>query len=179
MTRFNHQQIKRICQAAGIKDTLKFNDFKISGELALAVLLVHHSFPRRLYDMVDIFGIYETNLSRVCNGISHLLFHKFRRGIEFDERHFSKENLSRFSEALVKKGAILDCVVGFIDGTMQQTCRPGDAEIQNVVYNRLKHIHCLKLQAISTPDGITSSLCGPYHGSHNDQRMFNTTEMIT
>ena len=118
MTHFNHQQIKRICQDAGIKDTVKFNDFKISEELALAVLLARLSFPRSLYDTIDIFGICKTNLSKICNSMSHLLFHKLRRGLEFDERHFSKENLSNFSEALVKKGAMLDCVVGFIDGIM-------------------------------------------------------------
>jgi hypothetical protein len=69
----------------------------------------------------------------VVNGTSKLLFEKFSRGIEFDERQFSKENLERFSQAVFEKGAIIPNIVGFIDGIMQQTCRPKDNEIQKLV----------------------------------------------
>jgi hypothetical protein len=133
MTRFTHEEITRICNATSIGYRLQFNDFKVSGELALAILLTHLSFPRKLHDMSCIFRISTENVSRVVNGTSKLLFEKFSRGIEFDERQFSKENLERFSQAVFEKGATIPNIVGFIDGTMQQTCRPKDNEIQKLV----------------------------------------------
>ncbi|KAI8076986.1 hypothetical protein BDF21DRAFT_421760 [Thamnidium elegans] len=48
---------------------------------------------------------------------------KFKSGLEFDERQFSKENLHRFSKAIFEKGVYYSNIVGFIDGTMLQTYR--------------------------------------------------------
>lgn len=107
--------------------------------------------------------------------MAKLLFHKFQRGIEFDERQFSKENLERFDRAIQNKGAILKNVVGFIDGTMQQVCRPDKRDDQKVAYNGWKHMHYLKYQAITTPDGIISSLFGPFAGSQNGKGIFKTS----
>ncbi|KAI8889179.1 hypothetical protein K501DRAFT_171484, partial [Backusella circina FSU 941] len=58
-----------------------------------------------------------------------VVFEKFKTRIEFDERQFSIKNLERFSKAITEKGAYLSNVIGFIDRTMQKTCRPKDANI--------------------------------------------------
>lgn len=178
MCRFTYTEIERITTAIGLEPVLKFNDLKVTREFAMAVLLCRSSFPRRLVDMVDIFGMSDDNIGRTANRLSDLLLEKFRSGLEFDERQFSKENLKRFSEAIFKRGAFYSNVVGFIDGTMEQTCRPKDGKKQEKVYNGWKHMHCLKFQGVCTPDGITSSLYGPYTGSRNDRGMLTRSQLI-
>lgn len=99
---------------------------------------------------------------------------KTKNGLQFDEKQFSKENCERFAAAIYERGAYYSHIVGFIDGTMQQICRPtGEPIIQENMYNGWKHMHCNKFQAITTPDGMTMSLCGPYVGRRNDRGMLN------
>jgi hypothetical protein len=98
-----------------------------------------------------MFRISTENVSRVVNGTSKLLFEKFNRGIEFDERQFLKENLERFSQAVFEKEAILPYIVGFIDGTIQQTCRPMDG---NTYIALVIAIHCFVTSPWATPRGL-------------------------
>ncbi|KAI8885751.1 hypothetical protein K501DRAFT_270515 [Backusella circina FSU 941] len=140
----------------------------VTRELSLAILLHRLSFPRRNIIMQYTFGIRKDNISRIVNGMSKILYEKFKTGIASDERQFSKENLEKISNAIVEKGACLSHIIRFIDGTMQQILCPKDTDIQKLEYNGWKHILCVKFQAISTPDGSTSSVCEPYNGSNND-----------
>ncbi|KAI8635855.1 hypothetical protein BD408DRAFT_307764, partial [Parasitella parasitica] len=116
------------------------------------------AFPRRLVDISKYFGVSECNVSRILNGISKIIIEKIKYGLEFDERQFSKENCERFSKAIFDRGAYYSHIVGFIDVTMRQICRPTGNLVQENMYNGWKHIHCNKFQPTSTPDGITTSL---------------------
>ena len=176
--RFTYPQIERICEAIGLEPILSFGSVKVKREFALGLLLYRLAFPCRLFDMVSKFGMSKSNIGTVISRISDLLYKKFKWGLQFDERQFSRENCERFSKAIADKGAYYEHIVGFIDGTMQQICRPKDSEQQRVFYNGWKHIHCLKYQAINTPDGITSSLFGPYGGSSNDRGMLNESQLM-
>lgn len=179
-TRFTQAEITRICDIIGFDSHLMFNSLRVSRELALAILLNRLSFPQKNKDMgEDIFGMSEDNIGRVVNGIAKLLIAKFKTGLEFDERQISKENCERFSKAIFDRGAFLSHVVGFIDETIQQICRPKDNEVQNLFYNEWKHIHCVKFKTISTPDGITSSVFEPYNASNNDQGMVNSSGTLS
>lgn len=177
LCRFTLDELRRICSLIKLDNVLRFGSLSVKGVLAFAMVLHRYSFPRRLIDMAKTFGMCFENVSRVVSGLSKALFLKFKYGIEFDERQFSLENCERFAKAIYRKGAIFPNIVGFLDGTMQQTCRPTDAEKQVLVYNGWKHMHCLKYQAISTPDGITSSIFGPYDGSTNDPGMLNRSNL--
>jgi hypothetical protein len=62
---------------------------------------------------------------------------------------------------------------GFVDGTFRGFCRPaGSDEAQRAVYNGHKRQHGQQWQAIVTPDGLASSLCGPFLGTANDWMMW-------
>jgi hypothetical protein len=179
MTRFTYNEIVSICNAIGLEGSLSFKGICITHELSLAILLNCLSFPRRHIDMQYTFGLHKNNISKIVNGLSKLLYEKFKAGIEFDERQFSKENLERFSKTIFEKGAYLPNIIGFIDGKMQQTRRPKDTDTHKLAYNGWKHIHCITFQAISTPDGITSSLCEPYNGNNNCPETFNSSLMLS
>ncbi|KAI8641964.1 hypothetical protein BD408DRAFT_316204, partial [Parasitella parasitica] len=83
------------------------------------------------------------------------------------ESDFQKQ----FSKAIFEREAYYSHIVGFIDGIMQHICRPTGNTAQKNMYNDWKHIHCNKLQATSTTDGITTSLCGPYVKRRNYRGM--------
>jgi hypothetical protein len=74
------------------------------------------------------------------------------------------------------------CVFGFIDNTMNSTCRPGggpardgtnaprnDPLIQRAFYNGWKKLHSLKWQTVDLPNGMNFHAWGPCSGRHNDQ----------
>jgi hypothetical protein len=58
----------------------------------------------------------------------------------------------------------LDCIVGFVDGTVRAICRP--RENQRDVYNGHYRQHAIKFQSIATPDGLIRVLNGPYCGRY-------------
>lgn len=73
-------------------------------------------------------------------------------------------------------------VFGFIDNTMNSTCRPGggpardgtnaprnDPLIQRAFYNGWKKLHSLKWQTVDLPNGMNFHAWGPCSGRHNDQ----------
>jgi hypothetical protein len=57
---------------------------------------------------------------------------------------------------------------GFVDGTFRGFCRPMGDAAQRAAYNGHKRSHGQQWQAIVTPDGLVSSLIGPYLGPIND-----------
>ena len=63
--------------------------------------------------------------------------------------------------------------MGLLDGTFVELARPGDGQIfdQQELYNGHKTAHSLMYQAVSTPDGLISSLVGPFEGRINDMNM--------
>ena len=67
-------------------------------------------------------------------------------------------------------------VVGFIDGTVREICRP--TKLQGPLYSGKDRIHSLKYQAINTPDGIIRHLAGPYPGSRHDQFMLRESGIL-
>lgn len=61
---------------------------------------------------------------------------------------------------------------GFVDGTFRGFCRPSDQERQRAAYSGHSRTHGLKFQAVVTPDGLVSSLGGPFLGPVNDWAMW-------
>ncbi|OAD68488.1 hypothetical protein PHYBLDRAFT_188753 [Phycomyces blakesleeanus NRRL 1555(-)] len=141
------------------------------------MLLNRYSFSRRVGDMSILFGMSESNVSVVCRGFESIVMNRIKWGFQFNTKQFRPENLEGLASAIYDKGAELPNIVGFIDGTMQAIARPSqDHEVQKVFYNGWKHLHALKYQSIVTPDGITSSLLGPYVGSRHDQYIYTMSK---
>lgn len=74
--------------------------------------------------------------------------------------------LHTFAHAIHAAGAPLDNCWGFIDGTARPICRP--RRDQRLFYSGHKRVHCLKFQAVTTPDGIIAHLHGPVEGRRHD-----------
>ncbi|KAJ8914165.1 hypothetical protein NQ315_016244 [Exocentrus adspersus] len=82
----------------------------------------------------------------------------------------NEEKLRQYSEAIHLKGAPMDNVWGFIDGTIRPICRPTINQRQ--YYSGHKRVHCVKYQSLLCPDGIVVSLKGAYPGARHDAGMF-------
>ena len=79
--------------------------------------------------------------------------------------------VKKCANAIFRKGGLLPCCIGFIDGTVRGIARPHN-RLQKVVYNGHKRKHAIKFQSIVAPDGIIIHLFGPEAGSRHDAYVF-------
>lgn len=89
----------------------------------------------------------------------------------FDVERLTPERLVTFTIAIQNRGAPLETCFGFIDCTLREIARPIYG--QEAVYNGWKRKHCLKYQAVVTPDGIIIHLYGPVEGTKHDALVWN------
>jgi hypothetical protein len=79
--------------------------------------------------------------------------------------------LLEFGEATgLRTGLGGNSIWGFIDGTFRPFCRPSNE--QGYHYSGQKKRHGLKFQGIVTPDGLISSMDGPWLARFNDWRIY-------
>ena len=95
--------------------------------------------------------------------------------VAWDEARLTYEQLARYATVCKKAGTGRD-IWGFIDGTATEVGRP-DEDLQRAYYSGHKKKHCLQHQAIVTPDGLVTSLMGPFLGKTNDWSIVKETKM--
>jgi hypothetical protein len=116
--------------------------------------------------------------------------------------YYWSEYFESFAEAIRQKLNTLNCpqpsptegggfcILGFIDNTAVQTCRPGggpktdgpgaqrnDANIQRAFYNGWKKNHGIKFQTVDAPNGMTIDIWGPSSIRHNDIETYNMSDI--
>ncbi|OWZ16988.1 hypothetical protein PHMEG_0009132 [Phytophthora megakarya] len=86
------------------------------------------------------------------------------------QRNFDlfSSRLTIYSEAIHDKDAEIDCVWGFVDGTVRGICRPTGQISQRSMYNGHKRKHAIKFQIVVTPVGMITYLYGPSEGRRHD-----------
>ncbi|OWZ21783.1 hypothetical protein PHMEG_0003613 [Phytophthora megakarya] len=150
---------------------------------ALSILLYRLSYPKRLYDMMQLFGRSTGQLSRI---IQHMVLYLYRRfeSIIYFQRRVCTERIHRYAEAVRMKGAPMSSVFGFIDGTKNAVCRPSsrpgtNENLQRQVYSGHKRVHCLNYQAVVTPDGLAIHFWGgPIEGRRHDITLLNESKLL-
>ena len=131
------------------------------------MVLSRLAYPCRYFDMIPRFGKAVPQLSMIFNltmdfidgNWGHLLRNT-------NQPWLSPGNLMLFANAIHMRGAALDNVWGFINGTVRACCRPQVA--QRLLYNGHKRHHALKYQVVSTPNGLVANLYGPVEGKRHD-----------
>ena len=104
----------------------------------------------------------------LCQRVSSLLF--------WDSRSLTLDKISKYADA-VEQVVGGRGVWGWIDGTMRPFCHPG--ENQAAYYSGHKKSDGFQFQSIMTPDGIMSSLDGPYTGPCGNWKMWNDSRIET
>ncbi|RPB02912.1 hypothetical protein L873DRAFT_1826546 [Choiromyces venosus 120613-1] len=89
--------------------------------------------------------------------------------------HHLKDCIKVFGCSRTCLSVIFNDIVGFVDGTMQPFCRPG--ENKKTYYSGYKKTHAFKFQSIVTPDGLLSSLVGPFPGPIGDWMIWEASSI--
>ena len=84
--------------------------------------------------------------------------------------------LEQYSQTIHNSGAPLQNCWGFVDGTLVNTCRPG--EIQRLLFNGRKRVHAVKFQSVVTPNGLIANLFGPIEGRKHDAAMLRQFNLL-
>ena len=102
-----------------------YNDLTVNTTEALCVVLNRLAYPCRYVDMVPIFGRSIPQLSMIFNQTVDLIDsnhgHRLR---DMNQNWLNPQSLRAFADSVHTKGAALDNVRGFLDGTVRPCCRP-------------------------------------------------------
>lgn len=136
--------------------------------MGLCMLLRRLSYPNRLSDIEPLFGLSSPYISTICNHVMRLIVQN-KGNLLFDLNNIhwlTEQRLNLYAKSIVSKGSPIHNCWGFIDGTPRAICRP--AQDQQEYFSGHKRFHCLKYQSVVCPDGIITSLLGPFKGNRHD-----------
>lgn len=176
--RFKKQDIPRLKNVLQIPDQITcYNDVVCDGTEALCILLRRLAYPTRFSDMIPKFGRAVPQLCMIFNEMIFRIDDDWRRLLEnLNQPWLQSDKLELFTRAVHNKGAPLDNVWGFIDGTVRACCRP--RELQRTIYNGHKRYHGLKYQSVVTPSGMIANLFGPIEGKRHDSAMLALSGLL-
>ena len=144
------------------------NGIKWKGSEGLALLLRRLAYPNRLVDLVPYFGRHVTELSVMFNTMVNEIYQLHKHRVSSVNQSWI--DFESYARAIHDKGACLDNIWGFLDGTQLRICRPSDG--QESVYNGHKRQHSLKFQSVMLPCGIIGHFSGPIEGRRHDSAMY-------
>lgn len=126
-------------------------------------------WPNRFTEAMPLFRSPASTLSTFFNLVIVMIHRRWKHLLLWDHVRLTPELLTRCTEAVQEKGCLLRETFGFIDGTAMRICRP--MRDQEEFYSGHKKYHCIKFQAITTPDSMIVHVGGPFIGRHNDAGM--------
>ena len=183
MFRFCRDDIPRLVRALRVPAEMTTrNRTRIDGEEALLIFLHRMRYPNRLCDEKMFFGRPVGAISEIAEMMrvylddiaANLL-------LEFDHERLMPL-MPVFAAAVHAKGAPLENIWGFVDGTFRWFCRPSiggyRGEAQRAQYSGHARGHGNNHQGVETPDGILVEMHGPHAGRHNDLRSLRESRLL-
>lgn len=96
-----------------------------------------------------------------------------------DLRRWADADCFGFAQAIHNRTQASPRVIGFLDGTFIQVCRPGGPYAhQRQLWSRYYKAHGYKFQSVMLPNGIMSSLHGPVAGRFSDSTMLARSSVL-
>ncbi|ETM30501.1 hypothetical protein L914_21822 [Phytophthora nicotianae] len=99
--------------------------------------------------------------------------------------HIVAARINDYCAVISAKGAPMDGIFGFPDGTKLGICRPSPRpggvrgeNLQRHCYSGHKRCHCLNYQAVTAPDGLCIHFWGPMEGRRHDTTMLPTLKSL-
>jgi hypothetical protein len=131
-------------------------------------------------------GSGKDRLCEIMHTASDMLLGAHGHLLNFNPAYFGNR-LPVYAQAIGALCCMDDCI-GFVDGTLRFTCRPGphwsklppglsQYNLQRSAYSGHKRHHGIKFQACTFPDGIMC-LDGPYEGRGNDRYMWTASGWV-
>ena len=161
----------------GNKSSIKCeNRYTTHFETGMIVLLYRMSRPWRLRpDMEQSLYMRKSKLSSIVHTFSAALY-KFATPF-LNGALLWHHRMPYYAQLIEQKtNGLMDCVWGFIDGTIRKTARP--IYHQRSVYTRFKKCHGVKFQSVTVPDGFIAYLRGPWPAQTHDARMLRESQLM-
>lgn len=175
--RFQKEDILKLKDLLEIPDEVQVTPLlSVHGLEALCIFLCRMSYPNRLKDLESFFGRSYSSISSIFNHMMNYFYEKFKHLVHWDSGRLTTAKLQEYAAAIHAKGLPLDNVIGFIDGTFRETCRP--SKNQKVAYSGHKRSHGLKYQSIQAPDVIILNMFGPVAGRNHDCYILSESKIL-
>ena len=173
--RFERYQIEQIIRDLNLPEFIISDDRDRSPTFHVFCLLcAKYAYPIRFCQLIREFHKSASAMSRLIKTLRKLLYSRFSHRLRQPPPLDAEQCACFASKCRSKCGHPI--VVGFIDGTVREICRP--TKLQGPMYSGKDRIHSLKYQAINSPDGIIRHLAGPYPGSRHDQFMLRESGIL-
>ncbi|ETP27737.1 hypothetical protein F442_22983, partial [Phytophthora nicotianae P10297] len=151
---------------------------------ALCIMLRRLATPMRYYDMLQVFGSSRGRLSRIFLHMIDYVHDTFSDKL-YMPTHIVAARINDYCAVISAKGAPMDGIFGFPDGTKLGICRPSPRpggvrgeNLQRHCYSGHKRCHCLNYQAVTAPDGLCIHFWGPMEGRRHDTTMLRESKLI-
>jgi nuclease HARBI1 len=179
--RFSVSELLTIVELLGLGSDTNFRTsrchYRFTGIEGLCIVLRKLAFPARWNDTVCLFGRSKSALSEIFNCVIRILVDEWQHLFTtFPDGDGFSNRVLMFMQACIRLGSPLQSVIGFIDGTLRQICRP--IWFQNLFYNGKDGVHGLKYLGLSCPDGIMYLLFGPFLGPDHDGYLQANSELV-
>lgn len=159
-------EIRQLAMLFRLENVLWSSRVRPTPWIALCVVCARLAFPGRWLLLADMFGRSIAWLSTVFTDTVLFLYESYSEMLQWHPR-LTYEKLQEFAVAIERVGGAQG-VWGFIDGTFRPHQRLQGQDAQHLVFSGHKRAHRINYQAIVTPDGLISSLTGPWPGPVND-----------
>ena len=142
------------------------NRYTTHFETGMIVLLYRMSWPWRLQpEMEQSLKMRKSKLSSIIHTFSAAVY-KFATPF-LNGAILWHHRMPYYTQLIEQKtDGLMDCVWGFIDGTIRKTARP--IYHQRSVYTRFKKCHGVMFQSVTVPDGFIAYLRGPWPAQTHD-----------
>jgi hypothetical protein len=149
---------------------------KCSGVEGLCIVLRRLAVPDRWSDLIELFARSRSAMCHIFHFVIEHLVETFADVLFLDVDRLAPQ-LACFASAVVAKGAEVENVWAFIDGTVRACARPSKGLQQRSVYNGHKRKHALKFQTLVTPDGMIAHIFGPLEGRYHDITLLRRSQL--
>ncbi len=135
------------------------------------ILLRRLCYPGRLFDLAPYFGCSIPNCSLIFNNMLADVTHRFSYLLNDVRQPWMDHEL--YAHKITEKGAVVNNIWGFVDGTLQHVCRPGEDQREYFLGHKRKH--ALKFQHIMLPNGLVAHSFGPFPGRRHDASLYGVS----
>ena len=170
----------------------------INTEAAFLIGLKRLKYPCKYSDLIIIFGGDPQDIRRHVNYFLDYIDENCK-GLISNSIHFWKPHFAQFATKIKAKLIDQGCnflagqlltIMSFIDNTIISTCSPGTGPVedgigsrrkprthQQAFYTGWKHLHGVKIQFVTLPNGMIGDASVVASVRHNDAYMVNRSEI--
>jgi hypothetical protein len=138
--------------------------YKFTAEQAISVLLYTLAKNASLDDVNEKFGIKRSKASAVLNWTLQTLHARWHLRLFCTDFRRWAPHFPTWAHATYRRqgrAGGYQSIVGFVDGTFNPTCRPGEG-MQKPFFSGHKWDHGVHWQGVLAPNGLLIDLCGPF-----------------